>query len=352
MQIYTELNLGKTDPGLREPDAPFDITKASEAAALVEKLGFDGVVSTETKDDSFMMMALAANATSSLQIATSVAIAFARTPYTTAMAAWRLQALSRGRFTLGLGPQVKAHLIRRFGLQYSPPGPWMRDYVGAVRAFWDCWQNGTPLNYESEHYKLNLMVPLFNPGPVENPNIPIHIAALNTFMAQVAGEVADGFRPHPVCTPKYIREVLLPSFHKGAEKAGRDASTLAVAMKPLVAAARDEESLQAKIRDVRARVAFYASTPAYLPAFEIWGLGDLAQRLSLLSREQRWEEMPDYVDDEMLNTFAVVGTYDEIADKIVERFSGVLSHVGFSIAVEDEADADALRKMIKRVQAG
>jgi probable F420-dependent oxidoreductase len=231
MKIYTELSLGKTDPGLREPDETFDITKASERAALVESLGFDGMVSTETKDDSFIMTALAANATSKLEIATSVAIAFARAPYVTAMAAWRLQALSRGRFTLGLGPQVKAHLIRRFGLQYTPPGPWMRDYVGAVRAFWDCWQNGTPLNYESEHYKLNLMVPLFNPGPMNQPPIPIHIASLNTYMAQVAGEVADGFRPHPVCTPKYITEVMKPAFAKGAAISGRDPSKLAVAKK-------------------------------------------------------------------------------------------------------------------------
>lgn len=352
MKIYTELSLGKTDPGLREPDETFDITLASEKAALIESIGFDGMVSTETKDDSFIMTALAANATTKLEIATSVAIAFARAPYVTAMAAWRLQALSRGRFTLGLGPQVKAHLIRRFGLQYTPPGPWMRDYVGAVRAFWDCWQNGTPLNYESEHYKLNLMVPLFNPGPMNQPPIPIHIASLNPYMAQVAGEVADGFRPHPVCTPKYIREVMKPAFAKGAAISGRDPSKLAVAMKPLVAAAPNEEALVAKIRDVRARVAFYASTPAYRAAFEIWGLGDLAQKLSVLSREQRWEEMPAYIDDEVLNTYAVVGLYDEIADKIVDRFGGVLTHVGFSIAVDSDDDADKLKKMVRRVQAG
>lgn len=351
MKIYTELNLGKTDPGLREPDEPFDITKACDTAKLVESLGFDGMVSTETKDDSFIMTALSAHATSTLEIATSVAIAFARTPYVTAMAAWRLQALSRGRFTLGLGPQVKAHLVRRFGLDYTPAGSWMRDYVGAVRAFWDCWQNGTKLNYVSDRYKLDLMVPLFNPGPMPFSPPPIHIAALNTVMCQVAGEVADGFRPHPICTPRYIKEVMKPAFARGVAKSGRNVQDMAVAMKPLVAAAATEEELEKKIRDVRARVAFYASTPAYRPAFEIWGLGDLADRLSVLSREQRWEEMPAYVDDEMLNTYAVVGLYDEIADKIVERFSDTLTHVGFSIAVNSDDDADKLRKMIRRVQA-
>jgi probable F420-dependent oxidoreductase len=351
MQIYTELNLGKTDPGLREPDEPFDITTACEKAALVESLGFDGMVSTETKDDSFIVTALAAQATTRLQIATSVAIAFARTPYVTAMAAWRLQALSRGRFTLGLGSQVRAHLIRRFGLEFTAAGPWMRDYVGAVRAFWDCWQNGTKLNYVSDRYKLDLMVPLFNPGPIPHKPPPIHVAALNKIMCQVAGEVADGFRPHPVCTPRYIKEVLMPAFKRGAEKSGRDVSLLAVAMKPLVATAATEKELEKKIRDVRARIAFYASTPAYRAAFDIWGLSDVAERLSLLSREQRWEEMPKYVDDEMLEKYAVVGLHDQIAAKIVERFSGVLTHVGFSIAVPNENDAEKLRKMIKRVQA-
>lgn len=351
MKIYTELNLGKTDPGLREPDEPFDITTACEKAALVEKLGFDGMVSTETKDDSFIITALAAQATSKLEIATSVAIAFARTPYATAMAAWRLQALSRGRFTLGLGPQVKAHLVRRFGLEYTPAGSWMRDYVGAVRAFWDCWQNGTKLNYVSDRYKLDLMVPLFNPGPIAYQPPPIHVAALNTVMCQVAGEVADGFRPHPVCTPRYIKEVLMPAFKRGAAKSGRNATDLAVAMKPLVATAATKEELEQKKRDVRARVAFYASTPAYRAAFEIWGLGELADELSVLSRAQRWEEMPQYVDDDMLDKYAVVGLYEEVADKIVDRFSGVLTHVGFSTTVETEKDAERLKKMIARVQA-
>jgi len=350
MQVYTELVLGKTDPGVREPEERFDNLKSAENAKLIESLGFDGVVAVETNDDPFMLMALAAAATTRLQIATSVAIAMPRAPFVTAMSAWRLQALSRGRFTLGLGTQVKAHIARRYGMRPAPLGPWMRDYVGAVRAIWDCWQTGRPLAYESEHYKLDLMVPLFDPGPSAHPDIPIHLAALNTYMCRVAGEVADGFRPHPICTPRYIEEVMKPAVAAGAARTGRDAATMAVAMKPLVAAAPDEERLIKKIRDVRARVAFYASTPAYRPAFDIWGLGDLAARLSVLAREKRWEEMPGHVDDEMLNIFATVGLYDEIADKIVDRFSGVLTHVGFSIPVENERDAELAGTLIRRVQ--
>ncbi|GAB3293609.1 TIGR03617 family F420-dependent LLM class oxidoreductase [Epidermidibacterium keratini] len=351
MRVYTELNLGKTDPGLREPEVPFDIATTREKAALVEELGYDGMVATETKDDSLLLTALAASATTRLNIATSVAIAFARTPYVTAMAARRIQELSAGRFTLGLGTQVRGHLIRRFGLEYSAPGPWMRDYVGAVRALWATWQDGTPLDYDSKRYKLNLMVPLFDAGPSSYPNPPIHLAALNPYMCRVAGEVADGLRPHPVCTPRYIDEVMRPAYEEGLRIAGRGDVAPYIAMKPLVASGRDEEALEKKIRDVRARVAFYASTPAYRPAFEIWGLGDLADKLSVLSREQRWEEMPAYVDDEMLNTYAVVGTYDQIADKIVDRFGGVLSDVGFSIAVENDEDAATTREILDRVRS-
>ena len=195
MRIYTELNLGKTDPGLREPEYPYDITKAAQHAALIEKLGFDGVVAVETKDDPFMLLTLAAPATEKLQLATSVAMAFPRAPFVMAMTAWSLQRLSRGRFTLGLGSQVKGHIVRRFGLEFSPVGPWMRDYINAVRAIWNCWQNRTPLDYQGERYKLNLMVPLFDPGPLQWPNIPIHLAAVNPYMCRVAGEVADGVRP-------------------------------------------------------------------------------------------------------------------------------------------------------------
>jgi len=331
---------------------PIDITKAYDNAALIDTLGFDGIVSTETKEDPFMVLALAAQATEKVSLATSVAIAFPRSPAITAMSAWNLQRLSAGRFTLGLGPQVRGHIKRRFGLEPHPMGPWMRDYVRAVRAVWDCWQNSTPLDFDSEHYKLNLMVPLFDPGPIDHPDIPIHLAALNTYMCRVAGEVGDGMRPHPVCTPKYIQEVMKPAFAKGAEIAGRDPNALAIAMKPLVATAPDEDSLQARIREVRARVSFYASTPAYRKAFEIFDLGDLAEKLSHLSRAQKWDEMPDHVDDDVLNKYAVVGVYEEIGQKMVERFDGVLTDVGFSIPVSTDRDRAVLAEMLNDIQTG
>ncbi len=350
MKVHTELLLGKTDPGLREPEVHLDIAKVFGSAAQIESLGFDGVIANETRDDPFLLLALAAQATERLELATSVAIAFPRAPAITAMTAWQLQALSGGRFTLGLGSQVRAHIVRRFGLPASPLGSWMRDYIGAVRAIWACWQNGTPLQFESEHYQLDLMSSLFTPGPLEFPDIPIHLAALNPYMCRVAGEVADGLRPHPVCTPRYIKEVMQPAVALGAQRAGRDPKQLVVAMRPLVATAPDEESLQNKISEVRARVAFYASTPAYRPAFDIWGLDGLARGLSVLAREQRWEEMPGRIDDDVLNTFAVVGTYDQMAEKIVQRYGDVLTHVGFSIPVENEQEAQLLKGILQRIQ--
>lgn len=352
MEVISELILGKADPGLREPEIAFDFSLAADNAALIESLGYDGIMATETKDDPFLMLTLAAHTTQKIGLSTAVAIAFPRSPTSMAMTAWGMQKLSNGRFTLGLGSQVSAHIKRRYGLNPAPLGPWMRDYVGAVRAVWDSWQNGTKLDFESENYTLNLMVPLFDPGPLDCAPPPIHVAALNSYMCRVTGEVGDGLRPHPVCTPRYIEEVMMPAVADGAARAGRDPSEVKVIMRPMLATAPDEESLKPRIRDIRARVAFYASTPAYRPAFDIFGLNDLARELSVLAREQRWEEMPDYISDDVMHTFAVVGTHDEIADKIVDRFSGVLDQVGFSIAVNNDEDANTLKGMVERIQAG
>src|SRR5260221_5264622 len=200
MKIETLLPIGKLDPGLREAATPLDITAVAEDARLAEALGYDGLVAEETKDDPFIVLALAAQATTRISLATTVAIAFPRSPTVTAMTAWTLQKLSRGRFTLGLGSQVKGHIERRYGVAWSAPGPWLREYVQALRAVWDCWQNGTRLDFQGEHYKLSLMVPLFAPPPIEHPRIPVELAAVNPYMCQVPGEVADGSRAHPMRT--------------------------------------------------------------------------------------------------------------------------------------------------------
>ena len=346
MKIETMLPLGKLDPGLHAAAVPLDIGAVAADARHAEALGYDGVLAAETKDDPYIVMALAAQATERVGLATAVAIAFPRSPMVTALSAWTLQRLSRGRFTLGLGSQVKGHIERRYGMRWSAPGPWLRDYVGALRAIWECWQNGAKLDFESEHYKLSLMVPLFAPAPIEHPRIPVELAAVNPYMCQVAGEVADGIRAHPIATPRYIAETMLPAAHKGAAKAGRDLAVFTMCVMPLVATAETRASLPERIRDVRARVAFYASTPAYLLAFESEGYGEVARTLQGHARAQRWAEMADLVSDEMLDAYAVIGTYDEIAAKLRTRYAHLATSLEFAIPLSEPSDATTLRGLI------
>jgi len=336
----------KLDTGLLTPS----LREAAEHAQLAETMGFDALWTAETSHDPFFPLVMAAERTEHIKLGTAIAVAFPRSPMISAQIAWEIAQNTDGRFRLGLGSQVRGHIVRRFGLAYRPPGPWMRDYVQAVRAVWACWQHRTTLDFESEHYRLSLMVPLFDPGPIEHPDIPIHLAAVNPTMCRIAGEVADGLRPHPVCTPRYLREVMRPALAAGARAAGRAPERIAVAMKPLVCAAPDEATLAEKVRDVRARVAFYASTPGYRAAFEAHGLGDLAAELASLAREQRWEEMPPRISDEVLHTYAVVGTYADIGRKLVERYRGLVTDVEFSIPAGTERERGILRELVQEVR--
>ncbi len=351
MKVETLLPLGKVDPGLREPGTPLALDTLAADAAQVEALGYDALMFEETKHDPYVLAALAAQATRTVGIGTAVAIAFPRSPTVTAMSAWTLQKLSGGRFILGLGSQVRGHIERRYGFRWSPPGPWMREYIGALREVWDAWQHGRQPAFHGRHYQLSLSVPLFDPGPLEQPRIPVHVAAVNPYMCEVAGEVADGVRPHPVCTARYIEEVMWPAVRRGAARSGRALDDFALSIKPLIATAPDAESLAARVRDVRARVAFYASTPAYRAAFAAHGLGELADEMKGLSKSQRWEEMPALIDDEVLGLYACVGTWDEIADVLATRYRGLVTNVEFSIPVASEADAGRLRGMLAALRA-
>ncbi len=350
MIVESLLPLGKLDPGLREPETPLDIGEFARLAALAEEVGLDAVLVEETKDDPYQLLALGATTTSTIQLGTSVAMAFPRSPTATAMSAWSLQKLSDGRFLLGLGTQVRAHVERRYGVEWSAPAPWMRDYVNALRAVWDCWQNGTPLAFESDHYNLNLMVPLFNPGPIENPSIPIHLAAIGPNMCALAGEVADGVRLHPVVTAKYIDEEVVPNLARGAARIGRDPGAVEICMKPLIGTAPNEEQLEAVVDIVRERVAFYLSTPSYRRAFEIHGWGDIAREASTLSREKKWDDLPGLVTDDMLHTVATIGTFADIADRLNERYADRVDRIEFSTPVKTPDDAEALREILGRLR--
>lgn len=351
MQVETQLPLGKVDPGLREADRPVAVDRVPADARMVEEIGFDGLALTETKEDPFVIMAQAAATTERIRLTTAVVIAFPRSPTVTALTAWTLQRASRGRFVLGLGTQVKGHIERRYGLSWSAPGPWIEEYVDAVRAVWDTWQNDSPLDFHGDHYDLTLMNPLFDPGPIEWAEIPIHLAAVNAYMARVGGRVADGVRPHPICTRLYLEEVLRPAIDTGAADQGRSPEAVEVVASPLIVTGPDHATVEQRMTNVRARIGFYASTRTYRAVFDTHGWEEVAERLSDLSRRQRWDEMEQHVTDEMVETIAVVGTYDEIASRVAERYAGICSGVEFSIPVETTDDRERLAAMVSEIQS-
>jgi probable F420-dependent oxidoreductase len=351
VKVETVLPLGKADSGLKPADGAIDIRGVARDAALVERLGFDGLAIRDNKDDPYIVSTLALAATSRVSVATSVAIAFPRSPTVTAMTAWSLARLSGGRFVLGLGSQVKGHIERRFGMRWKAPGPWMRNYVLAVRALWEAWQQGRPVQHRSEDYEITLNVPVFTPAPLDCDPIPVHLAGVNPYMCQVAGEVADALRAHPVCTPHYIRTVMLPALARGAAKAGRDAAAIGLGVSPLVATAADEAGLVEKIADIRGRIAFYGSTSAYAAVFAAHGLEALAQDLNRLSREQRWAEMAALVDDEVLELFATVGLHRDIVARLRARYAPVATLIEFSIPVRDADDEAKLAAMVAELRA-
>lgn len=351
VQVETHLPLGKVDPGIRETERPVDVAGVPADAALVERLGFDGLVLTETKEDPFVVMAMAATATDRIDLTTAVAIAFPRSPTVTAMTAWTLQRASRGRFKLGLGTQVKGHIERRYGVPWSAPGPWLEDYVAAVRAVWTCWQEQTPLDFHSDHYDLTLMNPLFDPGPIDHPFPPIHLAAVNAHMARIAGRHADAVRPHPICTRRYLAEVLQPAVADGARRTGRDPGSVEMVASPLIVTGRTEADLADRVSAVRSRISFYASTRTYRAVFDLHGWGDIGEHLSLLSRRQEWDEMERHVSDEMVHEIAIVATHDELADAVASRYEGLCDRVEFSIAVDGPDDEARLTEMIRTIQA-
>jgi probable F420-dependent oxidoreductase len=345
VKAETVLPTGKLDPGLAAPDVALKLADVAADAQRVETLGYHAVLAEETKDDPFQMLALAADATATVRLGTAVAIAFSRSPFVIAQSAWTLQRASCGRFELGLGSQVRGHIQRRYGLTWSPPGPWMRDYVRAVRAIWRSWQTETALEFDSEHYRLNLSVPLFTPAPIDHPDIPIHVAAVNPYMSRVAAEVGDGVRLHPVCTPAYIERALMPAMapHR---RAGFE-----VCLKPLIAAAPNDALLAERVQVARQRLAFYCSTPAYARAFAVYGLQDLCAEMAELSKSQRWGEMVAKVNDEVLNRFVIVSGYDDLARKIAERYGGMIDRIEVGLPLDDESDFETLGAIVSELAA-
>jgi probable F420-dependent oxidoreductase len=304
-----------------------DLAQVRTLYPELERLGYDRAFSFEAKHDPFVPLAVAGEHTTTLELGTAIAIAFARTPMTLANTGWDLQSVTGGRFVLGLGSQIRPHIEQRYSMPWSRPVDRMRELVAGIRAIWDSWQHGTPLRFEGDFYTHTRMIPAFDPGP--NPHGPPRIltAGFGPKMTAVAGEVADGFLVHPVNSRRSLLELTVPALEAGARRAGRDPGELEVVCVTIVVTGRDEAELTRSREAVREQLAFYGTTPAYLPVFELHGYGELHPELQRLARESRWQEMAALIDDDLIETIAVVGEPDEIAPKIVERLAGISESV-------------------------
>ena len=317
MKIYT------TAP-LEDPRAARTLYKE------LEDIGYNGGFSFEAKHDPFLVLAVAAEHTSTLRLGTGIAIAFARNPMNLANLGYDMQSISGGRFVLGLGSQVKPHIEKRFSSTWSHPAERMREIVLAIKAIWDCWEGKCPLNFEGRFYRHTLMIPTFNPGPNPYGPPPIFTGGFGPLMTAVAGEVADGFITHPFTTRRALLENSLPALQKGLAKAGRQRSDIEVMCATLVVTADTEETMAASKLAARKQLAFYASTPVYLPTLTCHGWEGVHQELNRLSKQGRWDDMTYLIDDEILNAIAVVGERHEIAGKLRARMDGIADSVSIT----------------------
>src|SRR5215831_12745236 len=304
-----------------------DLRKVGPAAQAIEAAGYTGVSTQENRHDPFLSLAVAGAATRRIELHTSVAIAFARSPMVAANIGWDLAASTGARFTLGLGSQVRAHNERRFSVPWSAPAPRMREYIQAVRAIWSAWKEGGKLDYEGKHYRFTLMTPNFVPEPYDGAPPRIGLAAVGPAMLKAEAEEADGAKLHVFCTREYL-EISGGGF---------------------VVTGKDDEAVARLFDWVRYRVAFYGSTPAYWPVFEIHGLGDLGRKLNAMTRAGQWNDMAKQVPDDVVHLFAAVGRHDQIAKAIAERFGGLVDAVGASANSSKPSDLppDLLQDLAK-----
>jgi probable F420-dependent oxidoreductase len=295
------------------------------AAADAERAGYTGLWTSEVKHDPFIAVALAACATERIDVGTAIALAFARSPMTLAVQANDLQLLSQGRLLLGLGSQIKAHITRRFAMPWSHPAPRMREYILAMRAIWDCWQNGTKLSFQGEFYSHTLMTPFFNPGPSPFGAPRVMLAGVGEAMTAVAGEVADGFLCHGFTTERYLREATLPTLTRA--RPGGDLAGFEVSGSPFLVTGRTDEEMSEARRGVREQIAFYGSTPAYRPVLELHGWGALSDELHGLSRLGKWKEMGEAIDDQVLDAFAITAEPDRAAAELLRRYGDIMTRM-------------------------
>lgn len=325
-----------------------DLRKVKAAARSVEADGYTIITTMENKHDPFLPLAIAAVETERVELATAIAISFSRSPMAVANASWDLNEASRGRFVLGLGPQVKAHNERRFSVPWSPPAPRMREYIQALKAIWRCWRFGDKLAFEGEHYRFTLMPPYFVPESLGLRIPPVTMAAVGPAMLRVAGEVADGVRLHPFCTRKYIDDVVLSEVGAGLARTGRTRATFEITGGGFLATGPTDADVHKAREWVRGRVGFYGSTPAYYPVLAVHGLQDLGLKLNRLTREGAWDKLAAEVNDDVLDLFAASGRHDQIKAVIGERFAATSDAIGVNAnpAVSAALPPDLIRELV------
>jgi len=316
---------------------------ATEAAAF-ERMGLAGAWSFEAAHDPFIPLALATQSTENIDLGTAIAVAYARTPMMAATSAWDLQRLSGGRFILGLGTQIKPHIEKRYGMPWSKPAARMKEYVGALRAIFQAWESGEPLNFRGEFYTHTLMPPFFRPGALHGPPPALFIAGVGPRMVRTIGEVADGFFVHPFHTPEFLAAETLPALAEGAAAGGRTGDQIEIAALTIVAMGTNDEELADARRKARAQVAFYGSTPAYSGVLEHHGYPDLQSELNVMSKQGQWRQMSERIDDDLLDLLVVSGTPTEVGRTVAERntFADRSTMMFYGPAPSDESIAEAV----------
>jgi probable F420-dependent oxidoreductase len=308
---------------------------AASAARAAEEQGYDGWFAFETQIDPFLGCAVAAERTERVTLGTSIVVAFARNPMTVALQANDVQALSGGRFVLGLGSQIKAHITKRYSMPWSKPAARMREFILAVRAIWECWETGGKLDFRGDFYTHTLMAPFFNPGQNPHGNPKVMLAAVGPLMTETAGEVADGVLVHAFSTERYLREATLPALQRGAQKAGRSLDGFEITAPSMIVARDTEEEISAGVEFVKQQIAFYGSTPAYRPVLEMHGWGDLQDELNARTKRGEWDNA-GLITDEMVDAFAVVGKPEDAIAEVKRRYGDVCTRV--TLPIPDDAD--------------
>lgn len=330
-----------------------DLGVLAQQVATAEHVGFDGIWSTEVARDPFLPLVIGAQQSDRLQLGTAVAVAFARSPMTMAVAANDLNTMSNGRFVLGLGSQIQPHIERRFSMPWSAPAARMREYLAAMQAIWGAWQNGTKLDFRGEHYQHTLMTPMFSPEPTPHGPPRVLLAAVGPLMTTVAAECADGLLVHGFSTPRYMAEVTMPIVEAGLAKTGRTRADFTTSYPGLIVTGTTEAALLEADARVRHQIAFYGSTPAYRGVLDLHGWGDLHAELHRLSKAGDWAAMTGLIDDEVLTTFAVVAEPKDVGAEIVRRFGKLVDRFTLytPYPLDDAARADIVEG-IKASSAG